>query len=275
MLKMTPKLFPSLLFIVLGVFLLLFPNTGRTEPVVLDGLIEPYEIVNVGSSVRGIIDKILVERGDLVEEGQVLARLESDVEKATMELARVRSEMESAVREKEAVLEFSRRKEKRLVELHTKSVIPSEQMEEAVTNVQLAVIELESAKENLVLAKLELKQAQAVYERMSIRSPIMGVVMERFLSPGEFIEDQPLLKLAQVDKLNVEIFAPAELMGRFKVGMTAKVRVDTPRVRTLKAKVKIVDLVVDAASGTFGVRLEMPNPILDIPVGVKCKVTFP
>ena len=273
--KLTLKLFPSLPPFLIVILLLLLPNMGRAEPIILDGLIEPYEIINVGSSVRGVIDSILVERGDLVEKGQVLARLQSGVEKATMELARARSKMEAEVLQKKALLEFSQRKEQRLVELHSKNIIPSEQMEEAVTNVRLAVIDLENAKENLRLVLLELKRCIAVYERMTIRSPIMGVVMERFLSPGEFIEDQPILKLAQIDKLNVEVFAPAELMGRFRVGMNAKVTVSAPRVRVLKAKVKIVDLVVDAASGTFGVRLEMYNPILDIPVGVKCKISFP
>ena len=58
---------------------------------------------------------------------------------------------------------------------------------------------------------------------MTIYSPINGVVMERFLSPGEFVEDQPVLKLAQIHPLYVEVFAPVELLGTIKVGMPADV----------------------------------------------------
>ena len=42
-----------------------------------------------------------------------------------------------------------------------------------------------------------------------------------------------------------------------------------------QARVKVVDQVVDAASGTFGVRLELPNPGYRLPAGLKCKVRFP
>jgi len=49
------------------------------EPRVLDGLIEPSLVVNVGSSVPGILKTVGVERGDMIKKGQVLARLHSGV----------------------------------------------------------------------------------------------------------------------------------------------------------------------------------------------------
>jgi multidrug efflux pump subunit AcrA (membrane-fusion protein) len=49
---------------------------------------------------------------------------------------------------------------------------------------------------------------------------------------------------------------------------------EPPLKGTFKATVRIVDKVVDSASGTFGVRLDLPNPKGDIPAGVKCRVTF-
>jgi len=249
-------------------------TVAAAEPIVLDGLIEPFEVVDVGSSVRGVIETIEVERGDLVTKGQVLARLEAGVERATMELARARSEMETIVREKQAMLEFSLRKQKRAEELYKENVIPIEQIDEARTSVSLAMIELENAKEDLRLAALELKRSIAVVDRMAIKSPIAGVVMERFLAPGEFVEDQPVLKLAQINKLNVEVFVPVELVGQFKVGMRADITVSEPVVRVFDAKVTIVDRVVDAASGTFGMRLELPNGKYELPAGLKCQVTF-
>ena len=135
-------------------------------------------------------------------------------------------------------------------------------------------MELEEARENKRIAELEFKRSVAVVKRMSIYSSITGVVMERFLSPGEHIEDQPVLKLAQIHPLNVEVFAPVELLGAVKVGMHADVEPEGPVGKVYKAKVTIVDRVIDAASGTFGVRLELPNPKYRLPAGLKCKVTF-
>ena len=83
------------------------------------------------------------------------------------------------------------------------------------------------------------------------------------------------MKIAQIDPLNVEVFAPVELLGRIETGMVAKVQPMAPVGGSHPAKVKIVDRVVDAASGTFGVRLEIPNPEYRLPAGLRCKVIFP
>jgi multidrug efflux pump subunit AcrA (membrane-fusion protein) len=56
--------------------------------------------------------------------------------------------------------------------------------------------------------------------------------------------------------------------------MTAEVRPEFPEPRKYSARVIIVDRVIDAASGTFGVRLELPNPNYFLPAGLKCKVVF-
>ena len=244
------------------------------EPIVLDGLIEPSMIVNVGSSVAGILESVDVERGDMVKKGQVLVRLRSKVERASMELARFRSEMKANIKEKHAQVDFSLRRQKRYEELYKKKVIPFEEMDEARTNSKLALIAMEEVRENIRLAELELKRSIEVVKRMTIYSPIAGVVMERFLFPGEYVENQPVLKLAQIHPLYVEIFAPVKLLGTIKIGMHAEVTPQKPVDRVYKARVKIVDRVVDAASGTFGVRLELPNPEYGLPAGLKCTVTF-
>jgi RND family efflux transporter MFP subunit len=244
------------------------------EPIVLDGLIEPSMVVNVGSSVPGILESVDIERGDMVKKGQVLARLHSGVEMASMELARFRTEMKAAIKEKQAQVDFSVRRQKRYKELYNKKVIPFEEMDEARTNSKLAFMALEEVRENIRLAELELKRSIEVVKRITIYSPIAGVVMERLLFPGEYVEDQPVIKLAQIHPLYVEIFAPVELLGTIKIGMHAEVTPEKPVERVYKARVKIVDRVVDAASGTFGVRLELPNPEYGLPAGLKCTVTF-
>ena len=245
------------------------------EPIVIEGLIEPSLVVNVGSPVPGILASVKADRGDMVKKGQVLATLESGVERATMELTRARAEMEQTIRAGEARLDFSIRKQERFEELYKKKVIPFTDMDEARTASELALMELEEARENKRIAALEFKRSVAVVNRMSIHSSIAGVVMERFLSPGEHVEDQPVLKLAQIHPLHVEVFAPVELIGAIKVGMQADITPENPAgQKVYKAKVTIVDRVIDAASGTFGVRLELPNPKYQLPAGLKCRVSF-
>lgn len=240
-----------------------------------DGVIEPYMVVKVGSGVPGIIEIVTVDRGDFVRKGQVVATLQSGVEKATMEAARARSEMEADIKSKQAQLDFSIRRRERNEQLYKKEALPFSQMDEAETNRVLAELHLKEALENKRLAELEYRRTIEVVNRLIIRSPIKGVVVERFLSPGEYIEEQPILKLAQIDPLNVEVILPVTLLPSIKVGMRAKVIPEAPIGGQYTAEVKIVDRVVDAASGTFGVRLELPNPKNRLPAGLKCKVIFP
>lgn len=240
-----------------------------------DGVIEPYMIVNVGSGVAGILQTVNVDRGNFVRKGEVLATLQFGVEKAAMELAQARAEMEASILSKRAQLDFLLRKNQQNEELYKKGAVAFSQKDEAQTNRILAEQALQEALENKRLADLELKRATEVFNRMTIRSPIQGVVVERLLSPGEYIETQSILKIAQIDPLNVEVIIPAALFLSIRVGEKAKVIPEAPIGGQYIAEVKIVDRVIDAASGTFGVRLELPNPNYKLPAGLKCKVIFP
>jgi membrane fusion protein, multidrug efflux system len=214
----------------------------------VDGLLEPHRVIKVGSPQQGVLASVDVERGDTVKAGQVIATLQSEVEKATMDL-------------KKASKEFTDRKRQRLESLFTKELIAANDMDEAETG--------------RAVADAEYRHASAVVSRMSIRSPINGVVVERYLSQGEYVENQPILKVAQIDPLNVEVILPSSRYRQIKLGARVQVIPEDPQKGQYTAQIKIIDRVIDAASGTFGVRLELPNPNQRIPAGLKCKVIFP
>jgi RND family efflux transporter MFP subunit len=239
------------------------------------GLIEPHRVIKIGSPTEGILATVDVDRGDLVQKGQILATLESSVEKANMEVARARAEMEGPLKAKQASKELFQGKKNRVEQLYKKDLAAASEMEEAETNRAVSDMQLQEASENKRLAELEYKRAVEVVKRLTIRSPVDGVVVDRFLSPGEYIKDQPVLKLAQIDPLNVEVIIPAEHFLSIKVGMRAKVIPEAPVGGEYVAVVRIVDRVIDAASGTFGVRLHLPNPGNRLPAGLKCRVIFP
>lgn len=211
-------------------------------------LVEPYLEVNVSSAVPGVLEEVRVDRGDPVAKGQVLASLKSDVERAGYELAKARAA-------------FAARKVERSKELYRKQMISIHERDELETEMELLNLELREAEERLKLR--------------TILSPLDGVVVKRFFSPGEFVQESPILALAQIDPLRVEVVVPVQLYGKIKVGMTAEVEWEAPIRGAHAAKVKIVDPLVDAASGTIGVRLEVPNPKHDLPAGTKCMVRFP
>jgi RND family efflux transporter MFP subunit len=244
------------------------PAPERLE---LDGLLEPKVTVIVSAPIEGVVETMLVDRGDLVEEGQVLATLEASVEKSALEVARLRAKATAAFKRNEARLGFAERTLKRSTALEKGGVLALRDRDEAEAEKALAEAGLVEAREERMMAEADLARAQAVVDLRTIRSPINGVVVERLLSPGDLAEPAQFVEIAQIDPLHVEAFAPLSAWGRIEEGMRAEVRPEAPVGGIYRATVTVVDRVVDAASGTFRVRLELPNPGRALPAGLKCR----
>jgi RND family efflux transporter MFP subunit len=241
-----------------------------------DCIIEARQVVDIRSPVEGLIEKVAVERGEAVKKGQVLVTLESGPERAALAVARQRAGAVGAVKSAEAKLDLAAKKEKRAEELARQAFISSNALEEARTERSLAESDLKVARENQRLAELEVQRATEVLNLRTIRSPVTGVVVDRYQRTGEMattnVKD-PILKVAEIDPLNVEVVLPASLYGSIQHGDQAEVSPETP-VQKFVARVKVVDRVINAASGTFGVRLELPNAKLLVPAGAKCRMRF-
>jgi RND family efflux transporter MFP subunit len=240
----------------------------------LECLINPEATVALSPAVEGVLDKVFVDRGDLVKAGQAVATLESSVERVAVLMAQARAEKQSALKTGVAKVEFGDRRYVRTLDLFKKELVPLKEMDEAETAKVLAEFELLDAQEEYRLAKIELDRARAALNLRTVTSSISGVVVERLLNGGEFTKQAPIVKLAQIDPLRVEVIAPVLLFGRIKVGSQADVAPEEPVGGEWRASVTVVDRVIDAASGTFGVRLALPNPDLRLPAGLKCKVRF-
>ena len=241
-----------------------------------DCIIEARQMVEIRSPVEGLIDRIHVERGDAIKRGQVVVTLESGPERATLAVARSRAEQLGAVKAAEAKLSLARRKESRAEDLSRQNFLSPNALEEARTERMLAESELKVARESQRLAELEVQRANEALNLRTLRSPISGVVVERNMKSGELATSnvkEPIMRLAEIDPLNVEVILPASLYGTVKFGDIAEVSPETPR-GTYLARVVVVDKVINAASGTFGIRLELPNEKLLLPAGAKCKVRF-
>jgi len=94
------------------------------------------------------------------------------------------------------------------------------------------------------------------------------------LTAGEYVGEKPIMTIVQIDPLNVEVVVPVSEYGTIRKGMRVEVRPEAPVGGVYTGEVTIVDRVVNAASGSFGVRVELANLNLAIPSGLKCKVRF-
>jgi len=211
-------------------------------------LIEPFMVSELGSPIAGVIDKISVQRGDTVKKGDVVATLNSKVDEATLN-----------VRRGEAA--YLARAVQRNSDMYQRKLLPASDYDEI------------SSKSRQAALQVELQQA--ILGERSIRSPFDGVVAERYAGPGDRINDNKIVKLAQIDPLLVKVVVPEGLYGQVKMEAGADVTVNSAiSDKPLRATVWRIDKVMDAASGTFVVLLKVDNKNNRIPAGIRCSVHF-
>lgn len=271
---MTIRHFPlSARLFAIACLALLTPGLGFAST--LGCLVVPSTVVELGSPSVGVIQKIAVERGEAVKASQVLVSLKDEVERASFNLAATRAEADAELRAATQALEYASKKLDRTQDLYRQEFVSAQAVDQARVELQAARGRRLQAMEAVAQAKRELRVAAAQLETRTLRSPIDGVVLDIYRRPGERVEDRPILKLATLDPLHVELVLPASLYGQVKPGLKVSVTPDLPGVPVQTGTVSLADKVIDPASNTFRARLVLPNPHGDVPAGVRCKAQFP
>ncbi len=240
----------------------------------LDCLVKPDVYVELSSPVDSVLEEILVETGDVVSRGQPLAQLEASVERARVKLARLQAKSDSDIQNRREQLRYAKRYLKRMVELLEQNSVSQYEKDKAETEVALAQIELNKAREKKRIAEVNLELALTQLELRTLKSPIDGIVVDRYAEVGESVRDRSIMKLAQVDPLKVELIAPTEYFGLIEKGMEVEIYPEQPANQVFTATVTLVDQLIDPASGSFTVRMELPNPEDVLVGGVNCIAQF-
>lgn len=256
-------------FMILGIWLKVASSAAQ-----LDCMVKPEMYIELSSPVTGVLEKVYVSKGDHVAKGQVLAQLESSVELAKVNQLKFEAANNSEIDNRKAQVEFSLRNRQRSQELYQKGSLSKGEKDKAETEAILAETELARAVEQKKSAGLMLEVAKAQLALKTIKSPIDGIVIDRYAMIGESVENRAIMKLAQVNPLRVELVAPTEYFGLIKKDMVVEIRPERPENRSFQATVTVVDQLIDPASGSFSVRMALPNPDDKLIGGVNCIAIF-
>lgn len=247
------------------------PATARP----IDCLIAAKSVIELVATEEGPISEIPVGRGDQVRKGELLVQLDDTLEKLQLELSRARAASDIDIRAQAARLGMRQKEYERIAQLVERSATSRVALDDAEIELSLTKFALEQAQLEQKLAQIELGQAEAMVRRKRLLSPVDGVVLDVEGAPGEHASEQSvMMTIAEIDPLHVEVFAPASLFGQIEEGKFYRVELAAPLSGAYEARVKVVDRVLDSASGTFGIRLEIPNPDGSIPAGARCVVDF-
>lgn len=221
-------------------------NLGHAEGpdlAVLGCMLEPSKKVLVSSPVPGVLDKVLVKRGDTISIGDKLFELKAGVERESLALAKAKAA-------------FASRNAKRNESLYDEDILTVHERDEIETELQIARLELRLKQQELALRE--------------VSSPLGGVVVSRINNEGEYVDIDPVLILATLDPLHVDLLLPASYFGEIGLAQRLLINPDSDKIEAREAEVTIVDPLIDSASGTFRVQLVMSNPDNSIPAGIRC-----
>ena len=195
--------------------------------------IEAFAEADVIAKVSGEVRDILVEEGDDVSKGQVMARLDGD---------RLRLELKQS----EANLRKLQRDYDRNVELEGKGLISSGDFDKIK-------YEMEALQASFNLAKLELDYTQ-------IRAPIDGVVSQRFVKRGNTISTgEPVFRVTSFDPLVVYLHVPEREYRNIASDQLVRIDIDALQGHRIIASVTRVSPIVDPQTGTFKITIEISD----------------
>lgn len=196
----------------------------------------------------GVLEEVHVAVGDQVHKGELLVQLVAEEERVERE--RARTLLEKA----EVDLERARK-------LHARGGTSDDALENAETTYNLA--------------KADLELASIRFEEHYIRAPFDGVVAERYVDPGASVEEgDPLVRVTALTPLRLEALLPETMLAAFSGPTFVQLRMCFPD-SVITVPVDLEAIVVDPASGTFPLQIEVDNSAGRLVPGVSCTVAIP
>ncbi len=203
--------------------------------------IEPYKENDITPAASGVhIDKIYVEVGDPVREGQLIVTL--DPTQYTQQLVQLKTVEDDY---------------NRLLPVYEAGGISAQQIEQA--KAQLDV-------QREVVANLK--------KNIEVRSPISGVVTARNYESGDLFAQQPILHIMQIDPLKVIANISEQYFANVKVGMPVKLAVDIFPDQEFTGTVSLIYPALDPTTRTFKVEVMVPNANRTLRPGMYARTTF-
>lgn len=248
--------------------------------VAFDAELRPYKEIELHARATGYLDKMLVDAGDGVKEGQMIAELDVpelrfDLQNAEATERRAKADVEKATAAyEEAHLALTRLE---AADKAQPNLIAKQDIDSARLRDQSARAALNAAKEEQNVAAASKSRFQTMLDYTKISAPFAGVITRRYSDPGSLIQagtssgTAPLVRLSQVDLLRVAFPVSVSYVAGVKVGDEAEIRIPS-LTKKFSAKITRVSQKVETATRTMEAQIDLPNPDRGLIAGVYATV---
>lgn len=227
--------------------------------VLIEGFTEPYADIDLAASEMGPLASVSVKEGDHVKAGQVLANLDDAVLKASLEVAGAGMRAEGELQSARTQLELRRIEQKKLQDLFERNHASQQELDRVSGEVRIAEARVQSVLEDLQVRRLEFARIEAQLRQRQIVSPIEGIVADLRKDCGEFVSpsDPVVARIVQLNPLRVVFSVPLAQRDQIKAGQTVAMQIGEGNGAGV---IEHVSPTADPSSGTFRIKVRLPNP---------------
>ena len=247
-----------------------------TVIVTATGSAQPITQINISSELSGTVRKVNVDYNSVVKVGDVLAELDTDKLKATVESVRAKLEaVKARVIEASATIEEKRGQHERKIALAAKQAASVQDLDLAKAAYDRAVAQHANALAEVKIAQADLRLNEINLTKASIRSPINGVVLKRSVDPGQIVASSlqaPVLFVIAEDLRHMELQVDVDEadVGKTRIGHKANFSVDAYPDRKFPAVIRDIRFGSETVQGvvTYKAVLSIDNSELMIRPGM-------
>lgn len=201
----------------------------------------------VASEIAGVIQETLVDQGSRVRKGDPLLRIAQ--ERPRLEAQRAQARLERA----ETTLRYLEARRRRKESLLQEGIIGRQEYDDAAGEVEVAQAELRVAREELALAQKALRDTE-------VRSPLDGVVSQRHVSAGEYVEEgERLFYLVGLSPLKLRFPVPDRFAGLVHLGQEIRIRLPAYPDEELRGRISFISPDLDEQTRNLSLEARFAN----------------
>lgn len=246
------------------------------DEVLLIGSLRPLAEVQVMSKIGGRVEQVLVDVGDAVRQGQLIAQVEDrEIQQQMLQAEASLGVARAIIRQREAELANLERQVSRYRDLFEQNLVSRQDLEDLVTRQQSALAQLELGKAQLRQGDANLAQYRINLENTRSHSPLDGFVGRRFIHPGALVTaNTPIVTLVDLRTMRMIVNTVERDIVRVQRGTEVDLSVDAFPGRKFTGRIVRVSPVLDAATRTGEVEIQVSNPGLDLRVEMFARVNL-
>lgn len=226
----------------------------------ISGTLAPRSRVGLKPKLPGRLERILVNIGDRVNEGQIIATVDRGEVDAQVDAALAATNVAHAgIESAEAALANALSEHERAKSLFDAGALPRQRLEAADATRRGAVAQRDLATANLAQAEAAVRRARQVQRDTTLYAPVSGFIVERNYDPGAIPGDRPVVVVADVHQLKLEAGVSEMEAGRLKIGMPALISVQAKPGETFAGQIAVIVPEVDQRNRHFRIELRVPN----------------